>query len=85
MLLSALALAATLSKPAPYHLGPHFQYWGPNVTQKGVSIGTPRVDEHLILFFPDGTCGRMRVFSGYYGDLDAARKFLWKSKLCQKT
>lgn len=83
-----------------YSLGAHFQYWGPpphefvgkdhkkhmspGVIQKGVSIGTPRVDEHLILFFPDGTCGRMRVFSGHYGDLDKARAFLWKSGLCRK-
>lgn len=88
MILAAAALAASISTAAvaakPYQLGAHWQYWGPNVTRKAISIGIPRKDEHVMLYFPYGDCRQMRVFSGHYGDLDKAREFLWKSKLCQK-
>jgi len=66
-----------------YSLGAHFQYWGGNgltVVQKGVSIGEPRKDEHLILFFPGGDWRTMVVKSGFYGDLDKSRAFIWQHR-----
>lgn len=60
-----------------YSLGAHFQYWGPNAPRKAISIGTPRVDEHLMLFFPGGDWRTMRVYSGHYQDGDKAREFIW--------
>lgn len=71
MLLAAAAMA--------YSLGAHFQYWGPNVTRNGVSIGTPRVDERLILFFPEGDWRTMVVHGGRYQDGDKSRDFIWKN------
>lgn len=81
MLIAALALAAVLGKPP----GAHFVDWsapGLAVTQKGIAVGTPRKDERLILFFKDGACARMQVYSGRYGDFDEAIRFLWRSKFC---
>jgi hypothetical protein len=77
-MITALVLAASM--------GAHFVDWsspGLIVTQKGIAIGTPKVDERLILFFKDGTCSHVQTYTGQYGDVEKAWSFLHKSGLCK--
>lgn len=65
-------------------LAAHIITWQPDNGQIGIAIGTPRVDEHLILFVPmQGCTAGMRVYDGRYGDLDKALAILVKSKVCK--
>lgn len=70
-MITALALVASM--------GAHFVDWsapGLIVVQKGVAVGTPHVDERLILFSKDGECRSYVRFAGQYGDFTKAEHFL---------
>lgn len=76
-MLSAIALVASL--------GAHWVNWdfpGHHFIQKGVAIGTPRVDERLILFSKDGTCKGFIRYAGKHGDLPQAKRFLDREMGC---
>ena len=64
-------------------LAAHLITWTPDNGQIGVGIGTPRVDEYMILFVPmQGCSAGMKVYDGKYGDLDKALALLERSKVC---
>lgn len=81
MLLAALALASSLGRPPDAHFV-DWSYPGGFVMQKGVALGTPKVDEHLILLFPDGTCSKVVTYDGRFGDRERAWAFIRKVDLC---
>lgn len=68
-------------------MGAHWVKWDgpgmPVVIQKGVAVGTPRVDERLILFSKDGTCKGFVRYAGQHGDLPQSKRFLWKEMRCR--
>jgi hypothetical protein len=63
----------------------HFYFWREAPGQIGVSIGKGR-DAHLILLVPrEGCSAGVKVYSGRYGDLDAATHRLAWSKACAES
>lgn len=83
MLIATLALASALLGKPP---GAHFVDWsapGVVVIQKGVAVGTPRVDERLIIYLPTGNCRPAVRYSGAYGDWWQARSFLRRKMHCR--
>lgn len=57
--------------------------WQPHDVQIGVAAG-PRSNPHLILLVPpEGCAAGMKIYSGQYGDLEAATNLLAESKVCQ--
>jgi len=78
--LITLALLASLHAHFVQYSGPGF----PDFPQKGIAVGTPRVDERLIFYFPTGNCkDGMKAYTGHYGDVEAAEDFLMKSGVCK--
>lgn len=76
-MLTALALVASM--------GAHWVNWatpGLTVIQKGVAVGTPRVDERLVLFSKDGTCKGFVRYAGRHGDLPQSKRFLSREMGC---
>lgn len=63
-------------------LAAHLITWK-NLDQIGIAMGSGP-DEHLILLVPNEGCpAGVKVYSGKYGDLEAATAFLSESKICE--